>query len=170
MVIGAVLSALLNYVLQSAQDRRRWEREDKLKFEPERLVLYRDFLNGMERTRPWDRSERERLSGILSEMELLSSRAVFERAHEAFTFAKELQSAWSDEEGNHDPYDLAEAEEHLQDLIYRFNRAVRKELGVVTDWKPTVIIHKGKPLGVPEDVEQLRESEDRPWWRRWLRG
>lgn len=172
VVIGTVLSATLNFLLQRTQDRRRWEREDELKFEPERLALYRDFLNGMERSRPWDKSERERLSGILSEMELLSSRVVYERAYEAFEFSKRLQSAWSDEKGDYDPYDLAEAEDHLQELSYRFNRAVRKELGVVTDWKPTVITHKGNKLGVPEDLEQLRASEVRSWWQgmfyRWL--
>ncbi len=47
----------------------------------------------------------------------------------------------------------------MQELIYRFNRAVRKELRVTTDWKPLVITHKGKLLGVPEDVEQLTKPE-----------
>ena len=164
VVIGGVLSALLNYLLQRAQDRSRWKREDELKFEPERLALYRDFLNGIERAHSGQGLERERLSGTLSEMELLSSMAVYERALAAFGFVEKLHSgSWQDE-----AEELADVEDHMQELKYRFNRAVRKELGVTTDWKPTVLIHKGKPLGVPEDVEQLRELEKRSWWRRWF--
>lgn len=170
VVIGVVLSALLNFFLQRAQDIRRWNREDKRKFEPERLALYRDFLNLVEHTRPWDSAERERLSTILSEMELLGSLAVFRRAHEVFKFTEELDAAWRDEKADHDPYDLGESEEHLKDLIYRFNRSVRKELGVGTDWRPTVLIVDGEPKGLPEDLEQIQESEKPSWWRRMFGG
>ncbi len=115
VVIGGVLSALLNYLLQSAQDRRRWEREDQLKFEPERLALYRNFLNGVESPRSWDESERERLSRILSEMELLSSKAVHERAWEVLRFAEKLHSgAWRDDEERYDP-----EEKSLRPASYR---------------------------------------------------
>lgn len=169
VVIGAVLSALLNFLLQRSQDLRRWKREDELKFEPERLELYRDFLNGMERARSSGKSEDDKLSVMLSEMELLSSSAVYNRASEAFSFTRKLRSAWLDDK--HDHHDLLDAEDHLAELMYRFNRAVRKELGVVTSWKPTLLTHKGKLLGVPEDIEAFHETpETRPWWQRIFGG
>ncbi len=67
--------AVLNYLLQGAQERGRWRREDRQKFEPERPALYRDFLNELERTRYLERFDQEKLGRFLTEMGLLGSRA-----------------------------------------------------------------------------------------------
>jgi len=53
VIVGSVLTALLNFYLQRAADRRRWEREDELQkhrweredrdgLRAERIGLYRD--------------------------------------------------------------------------------------------------------------------------------
>lgn len=169
-LIGVVLGGFLNGLLQRAQDKRRWKREDLLKFETERLTLYRDFLNEVERARFGDRFDYEKLWRLLSEMELLSSGAVFQRAYEAFQHAEGFYRELKNQDSEIDESDMADADEHQRELTYRFTRAVRKELGVTTDFKPTKVILHGNLVGTPEDVRELREREERPWWRRIFGG
>lgn len=129
---GVVLGIVLNGVLQYVQDRRRWNREDRLKFESERLSLYRDFLIEARRGTKLDH---EKVWRLLSEMELLSSRDVFDRAREICQRAegyRQESSAWYSEV---DPEDMAEEADLVQELIDRFTIAVREEMGVSTDFR-----------------------------------
>lgn len=180
-LVGVVVGIVANFLIQRALDRRRWAREDGLKFEAERLALYRDFLGEAEMVRSLERFEREKLWRFVSEIELLGSKAVFGRAVAAFDFCETFwRFAHSDEEtmiavatsdGKEFPLDQDDLREQLDSLLYRFVRAARKELNVPTDHRPTVLRIKGRPVGVPEDIEELQEREKleaKPWWRRTL--
>jgi len=137
----------------------------------------------MERVRLGERFERGMLLRQMSEMEVLSSRGVLSRAEEAFAFGERFWGVFrGDEEppsahgsdGEGYPTDPDEFREHFADWhLHRFIRTVRKELGVTTEFKPWVICHKGEPLGIPEDVQEIKEreaSEARPWWSRMFGG
>lgn len=178
-LVGVLVGVIANFLVQRTQDRRKFAREDELKFESERLALYRDFLGEAEMVRSLERFEREKLWRFLSEIELLGSRAVFQRAVAAFDFCETFwRFAHSDEEtmiavatsdGKEFPLDRDDLREQLDSLLYRFVRAARKELGVPTDFRPTKVRIGGRISGVPEDVEEfqrLERLEARSWWRR----
>jgi hypothetical protein len=177
-IVGVVVGGLLNFFLQKWQEERRWKREDESRFAPERLSLYRDFVNEMERVRSGERFERELLWRQIAEMEVLSSRAAYSRAVESVQFAEENWAMLCGEEeppvardsdGEEVPFDREDVREMLETRTYRFIRTVRNELGVSTDFRPLVITLKGKPLGTPEDIQEIedaKEQESRPWWRR----
>jgi hypothetical protein len=114
------------------------------------------------------RFDREMLWRRISEMEVLSSRAVYACAVEAFEFAVRHHAVLRGEEeppvardsyGEEIPFDREDFREMMDVRLYRFIRTVRKELGVSTDFRPLVIIHKGKPLGTPEDIWEIEEIE-----------
>jgi hypothetical protein len=169
--------------LQKRQEERRWKREDQSKYALERLALYRDFLDEMEHVRLGERFERGLLERQMAMMEVLSSKAVLQRALEAFEFAErywgvlcgdeEPPTYVEDEEGEEfvePPATSDDIRQAFSELfLYRFTRTVRKELGVTTEYRPVVIRYKSEPLGIPEDVQEIKEreaSEARPWWRR----
>lgn len=156
VLAGVVLGMLLGFLSQWALDSRRLRRDDFHKFELERLALYRDLLDVVQRTPYAERFEGEKMRASPSRMELLSSRAVVEHAYEAFNFAETVwKAAHGEIEVEYPEEDVPDIEEHLLELTYRFTREIRRELGVTTKYRPTVLTHKGKrrPGGPPRVAE-----------------
>lgn len=126
VVIGAVLSAVLNHELQRRQDVRRWKREDQTRYQSERLSLYRDFLNEVERTNSGAGLEREKLYRMLSEIELLGTYAIYKAAARLFQMAE----LWVETHQGTDENSEETVEVGIQAHIYEFVVAVRRDLGV----------------------------------------
>ncbi len=87
VIIGSVLTALLNFYLQRAADNRRWQREDeqqqqmwnredRTRFHADRLRLYRDFLVEARRVYDLDASTEDRMDQLATEISLISSAEV----------------------------------------------------------------------------------------------
>jgi hypothetical protein len=84
VIIGSVLTALLNLYLQREADKRRWKREDELqqqqwkredqtRFQADRMRIYRDFLVEARRARNLEPTfDEERMQRMVGEIELIS--------------------------------------------------------------------------------------------------
>jgi len=86
VIVGSVLTALLNFYLQKAAELRRWkrederqqqlwEREDHTRFQADRLHLYRDFRVEVQRARNLERFTEAEMERMAAEIELISGPA-----------------------------------------------------------------------------------------------
>jgi hypothetical protein len=138
VVVGAALTALLNYYLQRAADRRRWDREDALRREhweredraalrAERVNLYRAYVEQAHRVLDVEGFDRDKMRLMMYQIELLGSSDVTRWGVPIYFDAED---AW--EEMNTPPSEgTGEADWHdLQHDLYKFNQAVRAELGI----------------------------------------
>lgn len=147
VVVGALLTALLNFFLQRAADgrrweredaaqRERWEREDRVRFQAERLGVYRDFL--MEARRTLDTGgeafDEDRMAPLLREIELIGSDEVAVTATDVFMHASQAHHA------DRRFRQRRESGEKAEEAMLRFEeshrwflRASRAELGIPED-------------------------------------
>ena len=79
VIVGSVLTALLNFYLQKAAELRRWkredvrqqqlwEREDYTRFQADRLHLYRDYLVEAQRVRNLEGFNEEKMERMAVEI------------------------------------------------------------------------------------------------------
>ena len=147
VVVGALLTALLNFLLQRVADgrrweredvaqRERWEREDRVRFQAERLGVYRDFL--MEARRALDTGgeafDEDRMAPLLREIELIGSDEVAVAATDVFMHASQAHHADRRFRQNRESGDKAEeAMLRLEESHRWFLGASRAELGIPED-------------------------------------
>jgi hypothetical protein len=139
VIVGSVLTALLNFYLQRAADRRRWEREDELRrrhweredrlgLRAERISLYRDYVEQVDNAMDGLGFSAGEMRLMMYQIDLLGSEEVSSLGRslyfKAMAFGRELDKP-SELESK-----LDEALEALESSLYEFNKAVRAELGI----------------------------------------
>lgn len=113
--------------------RLRWVREDRIRFQAERLSVYQDFMAGLQRALDTGGHEfdGERLGPLLRKIELVASGEVAEAASDAFTHGSQT---WHADQRFRDRRDsgvkLEEAMLRFEDSYSRFKTAARAELGI----------------------------------------
>ena len=138
VIVGSVLTALLNFYLQKAADQRRWEREDELQrqhweredragLRTERIGLYRGYIAQVHQARDALGFDEEEMRRMMYEIELLGSDEVAGQAVELFFSTVDV---W--QEGNVPPpkSKIDQAMTDLERSLLGFNRAVRAEIGI----------------------------------------
>ncbi len=143
-VVVAVASAFVSHLLIRSRDlerweregeaqRERWEREDRIRFQAERMGVYRDYLVGVQRALETGGEEfdADRLAPMLQEIKLIASNEVAEAADALFTggsYAHHAGRRFHENRGSG-----AKAEEAMLrfEESYRwFTNAARAELGI----------------------------------------
>lgn len=130
VVVGSVLTAVLNYFLQKSLDNRRWEREDRQNFQQERVRVYRELLIEADRVEKLKTNliTEDDWSRILSEIDMFSSSLGVRLAAREMAFhATEVErtTATSDK-----IKDWHEAQQKLREARGNFGIAAREELGI----------------------------------------
>ncbi len=144
VVVGALLTALLNFFLQRTADERRWRREDeaqrlrwehedRIRFQAERLRLYRDFLVGAQRglETGGEAFDADRMAPLLQEIELVGSAEVAETAADVVIHGSQAHHADRRFRENRRPG--SEAEEAMlrfEESHRQFVAAAKAELGI----------------------------------------
>ena len=158
VIVGSVLTALLNFYLQRAADQRRWKREDELQrqhweredraaLRAERISLYRDYLAKVYRVVNMIEFDENELRLMMYQIELLGSSEVSRHGVPLFFEASEV---WHESDKPPPESKIDEALNNIHDTLYDFNKAVRAELGI-PDPPPS-------PLPPPRI-----EGKDVPW-------
>jgi hypothetical protein len=139
VIIGSVLTALLNFYLQREADNRRWKREDekqrqvwhredRTRFHAERLRLYRDFLVEARRVYELERLAEERMDQMAMEISLISSAKV---SNLAYTLLMAVEKGYRlSHEKDAEP-NLGVAMDTYWRLRDDFSSAARAELGTL---------------------------------------
>jgi len=138
VIVGSALTALLNFYLQRAADRRRWEREDALQrqhweredqagLRAERISLYRDYVAQVHRVMDTLEFNPDEMRLMMYQIELLGSAEVVKWGVPLFFDALDV-----DGESRIRPpkSKIDEATDTLNRHLHKFNQAVRAELGI----------------------------------------
>ena len=138
VIVGSALTALLNFYLQRAADRRRWEREDELQrqhweredrtgLRAERIGLYRDYVAQVLLARSFSGFDDAAMRRMMYEIQLLGSA-------EAATWAVRLYYDAVDVDYEATvpgpESELDQAMESLESTLSNFEQAVRAEFGI----------------------------------------
>lgn len=111
----------------------RWEREDRIRFQAERLGLYRDFLVGAQRALETggEAFDANRMAPLLQEIELVGSAEVAETAADVVKHGSRAQHAGRRFQENRGlGGDAEEAMLRFEESHRRFVDAARAELGI----------------------------------------
>lgn len=129
VVVGSVLTALLNYWLQRRADERRWDREDQLRFHAERLRLYRDF--SVEAAKAYGEFDLEKFTTQLHEIDLIGAPKVAKAARSLWIYASGVGLEYEMKEaGEEFSQDLGRIEMNFTTTNLAFTEAAREELGL----------------------------------------
>jgi hypothetical protein len=147
-VVVAVASAFLSHRLTRGRDRERWEREDevqrerweredRIRFQAERMGVYRDYLVGVQRALETggEAFDADRLAPMLQEIKLIASNEVAKAADALFTDGSYYKhQGWRFREKFHEtPNAEAKIEEaalRFEESYRWFTNAARAELGI----------------------------------------
>ena len=134
-IAGTILSGIVTYFLQRAADTRHWYREDQVRFQHEKLYLYRDFLNEVRFAsgiRYCDDEMSRNLNSMVSEIGLVSSGCV-QKVAEELVLATER---WCEAGLGFFRGDVKEVDERklaFERAEADFHKASRVELGFLID-------------------------------------
>lgn len=144
VVVGAVLTSLLNFFLQRAADERRWKREDeiqrerwrhedRIRYQVERLNTYRDFSARARRAMNsgGEDFDADLMAPLLHEIELISSDEVASAADDVFMHGNLYKLAAARFRENREVGISSEdAALMLETSHHRFVAAAKAELGI----------------------------------------
>lgn len=133
-VVGSVLTAVANFFLQRQQDKRRWQREDRVSLQQDRLRIYREIIATLDLVQdgrsPYGEefyAIREGTMPMVAEMKLISSDTVVNAAEEALSAAQYYHHlSLRNEYGEKVDAAGLDLEQRTQDFI----ECVREELGL----------------------------------------
>lgn len=141
-VVAAVASALVSHHLIQKREQERWKREDRVRFQADRLRLYRECMVMMRRHLQTGMLEfdAELMSPLVEEIQLVSSDEVAEAADALLSkaaYARTTAQRYGKGGQDVDYKDLAEKSEkaalELEAAYDRFVAAAREELGISKD-------------------------------------
>jgi hypothetical protein len=173
VIVGAVLTTVLNFYLQRAADIRRWqreeqrqqqlwEREDRTRFQEERLRVYRDFIVAAKRARDLKEFNEDNMSNMVGEIELISgtSNVVWPAVNLRYL----SEDVWLAGHRRTPPQEEDLVIDKWEREYAKFNRAAQAELGIPRiPYQLTEKADGAEPESTPEASE---EGAHRPWWRR----
>lgn len=133
-VIGSVLTAVANFVLQREQDKRRWQREDQVSLRLDRVRIYREIIVTLELVKD-GRSPcgeepfaiHESLMPTVAEMKLISPDDVVYAAERAVSVAQ-LREHLSQKNETGERVEHASLD--LEEAVEEFIENVREDLGL----------------------------------------
>lgn len=143
-VVVAVASAFVSHLLTRSRERERWEREDeaqrerweredRIRFQAERMGVYRDYLGGVQRALEsgGEGFDADRMAPLLQEIKLIASKEVAEAADALFTDGSYAQHVGRRFHENRESGAKVEAAMLRFEESYRwFTNAARAELGI----------------------------------------
>jgi len=177
VIIGSVLTALLNFYLQRAAELRRWkrederqqqlwEREDHTRFQADRLHLYRDFMVEAQRVRNLEGFNEMEMERMAVEIELVSSSANV--VHPAMALLYDTKDLWA--YLHNGVGSEAETVGKWERNLYRFNQAAQDELGIPQKpYRPPKELQEELPVSKPEE-NSVPPERPTPWWRKVFGG
>jgi hypothetical protein len=187
VIVGSVLTALLNFYLQKAAELRRWkrederqqqlwEREDHTRFQADRLHLYRDFRVEAQRARNLERFTEAEMERMAAEIELISGPANV--VHPAMDLLYDTKDLWASlTQGGNEDETLGKWEKNM----HRFDQPTQDELGIpkmpyhptkeLQELPETAAKQSAREFPVPNSEGETPAPEERaPWWRKVFRG
>lgn len=128
--MGSLTTTVVSFHLQKRADERRWRREDVVRLREERLKLYRDYNQEIQRARELHGFDQDKLRLMMSEIELIGSEEVSGYAirlfYDAFDWWRAADTRPSDKTGLNPDAAL----DKLEKTYFKYMKAVKQELGI----------------------------------------
>lgn len=163
-VVVAVASAFVSHLFTRGRDRERWDREaeaqrerweheDRIRFQAERLRAYRDYLVGARKAGDsgGEGFDAELMVPLLQEIELVGSSEVAAAAADTFTYGSQAKHAGQRFHENRESgakFDMVRL--RFEESCHWFTNAARAELGVS---------EKSSELKAPREPEATQQSD-----------
>lgn len=189
-VVVAVASAFVSHLFTRGRDRERWDREaeaqrerweheDRIRFQAERLRAYRDYLVGARKAGDsgGEGFDAELMVPLLQEIELVGSSEV--AAADIFTYGSQAKHAGQRFHENRESgakFDMVRL--RFEESCHWFTNAATRRLGEIlrTEGSEGARSHSAKRHGFTRRSRgywrgiESRVEPQRPWWRRWFGG
>lgn len=144
VVVGSLLTGLINFFLQRAADERRWKHEDeaqrerwrhedRIRYQVERLSVYRDFSLGARRAMNsgGEEFDADHIDPLFHEIELIGSDEVVSAADDVRTHGHQYKHAAARYHENREVgITSEEAALAIEESYERFIAAAKAELGI----------------------------------------